>query len=67
MSTTREKQHPKKNDYITVDNTDFISTKNIIEGWHLYFERQAEPKQDLRFIATYEDQVLEDLNIIEDI
>ena len=57
----------KVTDYITVDNIEFLSTENIIEGWQLYFERLSEPKDDPRFINAYEDQVLEDHNIIEDI
>ena len=58
----QRKTTSKETDYITVDNTDFLSTENIIEGWQFYFERLAEPKEDPRFIASYED-----LNIIEDI
>ena len=63
----QRKTTSKETDYITVDNTQFLSTENFIEGWQLYFEILSEPKDDPRFIGAYEDQVLEDLNIIEDI
>ena len=63
----QRKTTSKETDYITVDNTQFLSTENIIEGWQLYFERLSEPKDDPMFIGADEDQVLEDLNIMEDI
>ena len=57
----------KSTDYITVENIEYLSTENIIEGWQIYFEKLAEPNMDPRYDQEYEKQVLEDLTVIEDL
>ena len=57
----------KSTDYITVENIEYLSTENIIEGWQLYFEKLAEPATDPRYDEEYGKQVMEDLIVIEDL
>ena len=52
---------------IIVDNVEYLTDENIIQGWSIYFEKLSQPKEDPRFIEEHKIQVMDDIQIIEGI
>ena len=50
-----------------MDNVEYLTDENIIQGWSIYFEKLSQPKEDPRFIEEHKIQVMDDIQIIEDI
>ena len=52
-------------DYITVENKNFSSHDDIIEGWQLHFEQLAKPQNPPKFNNIHKSEVENDILLIE--